>query len=167
MKRTAFIMLSLILAGCEYTVPLAGSPGIPIDRSVLGLWRREAGEGRAEKLLVLPMGDREYLVSYPAGTEEAMFARACLWKGAGITLAQLNWFGTAKADLPNDGKTFQFASYSVESEKLIVRLLNSDVVSKDAASAEALAASILEHRDNPDLFRQEMAFVKAGHSENP
>lgn len=89
-----------------------------------------------------------------------MFAKGCLWRSAVVTLVQLDWFGTAQGKLPEDGRTFQFVSYTVKGDALRLRLLNPDVVAKEIRSTEALAKAIAGSQDNPRLFRDEMVFHK-------
>jgi len=160
MKRMLWVVLCVTLTGCDYTVPLVKSPGTDMDRSVIGRWQRSEADGQTESLLVLPFNKREYMVCYPAGSDDAMFARASLWHGDGMTLVQLDWFGTARGSLPDDNRTFQFVAYAVDGERLTVRLLNPEVVDKDVASAEDLAQALDVNRDDPALFRSEMVFAK-------
>jgi hypothetical protein len=160
MKKSLIVLACGLLAGCEYTVPLAQNPEIEIDRAVLGLWQRSKEDGQTEQILVLPLDKREYLVSYPAASPDAMFARACLARTAGKTLVQLKWFGTAQANLPDDDRVYQFVTYSVAEDKLTVRLLNSDVVGKDAKSTDELARAIAANADKTDLFREAMVFTR-------
>jgi hypothetical protein len=150
-----------LLAGCDYTVPLVRTPDRAIDTAIVGLWQRTGADGKVEQLLVLPLSDVEYLVVFPAGSTDAMFARGSLWHGAALTLVQLDWFGTAQGKLPEDNRTFQYALYTVASEILTVRLLNPDVVAKDIASSDALAREIANNEGHSNLFRNEMVFQKA------
>jgi hypothetical protein len=160
MKKVLSVVVCAVLAGCEYTVPLVKTPKIDIDKSVVGLWERSKDNGQTESLLVLPLSPKEYMVSFPAGSKGAMFARGCLWRRAGMTLVQLDWFGTAKAKLAEDDRTFQFASYSLEGDEARIRLLNADIVSKDIKSSKKLAKAIVSNKDKPDLFRNAMVFRK-------
>lgn len=160
MKKAMLVVACVMLAGCEYTVPLVKTPEIDIDTSVVGLWERSRSDGQAESLLVLPLGKHEYMVSYPAGSKDAMFARGCLWSGSDITLVQLDWFGTAQAGLPDNDRTFQFVTYTVEGDRVSVRLLNADVVKKDIVTSADLANSIIANRANPTLFKEAMVFTK-------
>ena len=160
MKRMLMVLVCALLAGCDYTVPLVTAPNIEIDAAVLGLWQTPTTEGRTEQLLVLPLDKHDYLVSYPAGGKEAMFARACLCRIGDKVLVQLKWFGTGDAKLPEDDRVFQFASYSVQGDRLAVRLLNTDVVSKSAASTEELAKLITAKSSQTALFNAPMAFKK-------
>jgi hypothetical protein len=163
MKRLLVVLAAGLLAGCEYTVPLVTSPTIEIDRSVVGLWQTPGENGETHHLLVLPLDQHEYLVSYPSGAEDGLFFRACLCRVGDQSLVQLKCLGTAKAELPNvlnEARVFLFLAYSLEGDKLTVRLLNTEVVKTDVASTEDLAKSITANRDNPNLFKQSATFTK-------
>lgn len=160
MKKTMLFVICLVFAGCDYTVPLVNTPTIDIDRSAIGLWQRAKDDGQIERLLVLPFSEKEYMVSFPASSKDSMFARGCLWQGAGVTLVQVDWFGTARAKLAEDNRTFQFASYSLEKDAIRIRLLNTDVVNKNITSSEELVKAIKNNTTNPNLFRDEMVFKK-------
>jgi hypothetical protein len=148
------------LAGCDYSVPLAEKPAQPVDKALVGVWEQTTDQGEVQRLLVLPLGKAEYLVSFPAGSKDAMFARACLCKAADLTLVQLDWFGTARGGVPDNSRVYQFASYTVTGDTLKGRLLNADVVDRDAASSAALSALIEANQASPRLFRDEMIFTK-------
>jgi len=160
MKMLTVAVVAAALAGCDYTVPLVKTPELPIDKTVVGAWVRTVDNGQSDHLLVLPLGPNEYLVSFPAGEKAAMFARACLCRIDDRTLAQLTWFGTAQGVLPEDGRIYQFAAFTVKNDTLQVSLLNADVVKRDAASPEALAQAITANKDHPELFREVMVFKK-------
>lgn len=160
MRRIALLAVCVLLAGCEYVTPLVKSPEKEIDKRVLGLWERRMDDGRLERLLVLPLGQKEYLVSFPSNSEDAMFARGCLCEVAGRMIVQLEWFGTAKGKLPKEDRVFQFATYSFDAESMKVSMLNSDIVGKDVKTSEDMKASIENAKDNPALFKDERNFVK-------
>jgi hypothetical protein len=149
-----------LLAGCDYTVPLVKTPNAGVDAAIAGLWQRSGVGGKMESLLVLPLNKQEYLVVFPVGSQDAMFARGCLWRSAAITLVQLDWFGTAQGKLPEDNRTFQFVSYAIKGDSMGLRLLNPDIVAKDVTSSDALAKAIADNKDDPKLFRDEMVFQK-------
>jgi hypothetical protein len=160
MKRLLALVVCWILTGCEYTAPLVKTPGLEIDPSITGFWQRAKEDGQKESLLVLPLNKREYLVSFPAGSENSMYARACLCRTADMTLVQMEWIGTAKGDLPSDNRVFQYATYTVSSNSITIRMLNADVVKKDVTTTRALSRSIADNKGKPDLFRNEMVFKK-------
>jgi hypothetical protein len=160
MKCMGVFLIGLILVGCEYTVPLVVKPEIEIDKAVLGVWEQRTEDNKPERLLVLPLDDKEYLVSFPSETDKAMFARACLVRIAGETLVQLRWFGTVQGDLARDNRVYQYAVFSVVKDTLSVRMLNADVVPKTVKSPDELAGAIAEGMDQPDLFREPMVFQR-------
>lgn len=162
MKLKAWLVavFSAFLAGCDYTVQLVKTPEIPIDRALVGAWSREADNGRTERLLVLPLGPTEYLVSFPAEEKNAMFARACHSRAGDWKLVQLTWFGTARGTTPDDDRVYQYAVYTLKGDTLQIGLLNADVVKRDVATAEALVRELNANRDNPALFREAMVFKK-------
>lgn len=149
-----------LLAGCDYTIPLVKTPNLPLDNTVIGLWQSTGGGQETNKLLVLPASKEEYLVVFPAESPNAMFARGCLWKNESLTLVQLDWFGTAQGELPTNNRTFQYARYTIASEKLTLQLLNPEVVSKDIASSNAFIRAMTDNKDKPNLFRDKMVFEK-------
>ena len=150
-----------VLVGCDYKVPLAETAELPVDAALVGSWERTTQQGEKQRLLVLPLGKNEYLVSFPARAKDAMFARAALCKTGTLTLIQLAWFGTAQGATPEDGRIFQYASYTLADGTLKGRLLNADVVDRDVSSAAALSAAIEANRDNPKLFRDAWEFTRA------
>lgn len=163
MQKNALLALACAaaLAGCDYDVPLAEKPEQAIDTALVGAWARTMPEGKTEeRLLILPLGKNEYLVSYPASSPRAMFARACLCKAAGLPLVQFTWFGTAEGTTFDDAGVYQFASCTVTGDTLKGRLLNADVVDRNAASPAALATAIEANKENAHLFREEMVFKK-------
>ena len=160
MKKLMFVVLCGLMAGCEYTVPLLKNPETAIDRSILGLWQRTKEDGQIEQLCVLPLDQKEYLVSYPSGVKTSMFARACVCSAAGKPLVQLEWVGTGEGKLVEDNRAFQFVAYSLAGDTLTVRLLNSDLVSKDLTSSAELSKSIEANKDSVNLFKEPMVFTR-------
>jgi hypothetical protein len=160
MKRMMLLGLFVLLVGCEYIVSLVTTPEIDIDKSIIGLWQRSQEDGQTERLLVLPLGKKEYLVSFTAGSDDAMFGRACLCRVSGKMLFQIEWLGTAKAELPKDNRVFQFGNYSLAGDTLTLHLLNSDLISKDISSSADLAKAIAGNIKNPKLLREGMVFRK-------
>lgn len=161
MKRILMLCLAgAWLAGCDYTVPLVQTPVVDLDQALVGRWQKTGSADGTDQLLVLPLGKREVLVVFPAGTKDAMFARGSLWRQADLTLMQLDWFGTAQGKLPTDSRTYQYAAFDIAGDTLRVRLLNPDTVDKGAASTEALQQAILASQANPKLYRDAMSFRK-------
>ena len=162
MKKLLVLAACAVLAGCDYTVPLANIPGLEIDSGLVGLWQSAKDDGQMESLLVLPLNKKEYMVSFPAGSKDAMYAKAWLCRSASMTFVQLEWIGTAQGKLPEDRRVFQLAGYSILGDTLTARLVNADVVKNDMKSTEELAKAIAENKGKPAFFKEKMVFTRAG-----
>ena len=160
MKALLLLTFCILVAGCDYTVPLATTPDLDRDPALIGLWQTKADDGKPQSLLVLPLGIREYLVSFPAGTSDAMFARAFLFRTVDRTLVQVEWIGTAAGKVPEDRRVYQYAAYTLTANELSLRLLNPDVVKRDAVSAGDLTLAMADHAKDSDAFRKPMVFTK-------
>ena len=157
MKFLATAVLCVLFVGCDYTVPLVAKPEIKIDKTVLGVWQ---GREEKERLLVLPLGETEYLVSYPSGDKNALFARACLGKVGEQQIIQLRWFGTGKGKVADDKRVYQYVSFSVVEDALVVSHLSTKVVPKNVASTEELRQAIAKGVKNPALFQEPRRFQR-------
>jgi hypothetical protein len=165
LKSLLFAIISLLLAGCDFTAPLSGKPEMAIDGRALGLWERVKPDGETEQLLVMALNEEEYIISWPKGAATELFARAHLFEFSGKTLVQLQWFGNSDGDVPDDDapdddRVFQIASYTVTGDALEIRLLNADVTGKDFQSTDELARAIKNNHDNPNIFRSKMIFKR-------
>ncbi len=170
LKSLLFAIISLLLAGCDFTVPLSGKPEMAIDGRALGLWERVKPNGETERLLVMALNEREYILSWPKDAETELFARAHLFEFSGKTLVQLQWFGNSDGDAPDDDRVFgavqdddrvfQIAAYTMTGNALEIQLLNADLIGKDFQSSDELARALESNNDNPALFRDEMIFKK-------
>ena len=159
------VAVAFLLTGCDFEVPLAQSPPLDIAEKLLGVWERDSEQYREQRLLVLPMGRREYLVSFPHGSADAMFARAYLFRQQADILVQLEWLGTARGALPEDKRIYQVGRCDMENGRLAVRLLNTGVVDKDATTTAHLELSLIENRNHPELWGKPLFFVRSQETE--
>ena len=160
MKKLMIAIICLVLAGCDFTVSLSDSPEMAIDSRTTGLWETMKSNGYTERLLVLPLNKREYLVAWPKGGTTELYARAHLFQLSGKTLVQLEWFGNSDGVVPDDNRIYQYASYEISGDELVIQMLNPDVVGKDFQSSNELAGSIEANMDNPALFRDKTTYKK-------
>lgn len=158
MRCLLLISLCLLLAGCEYTVPLVQNPGMQMDSDLIGLWERTESASSRHQALVLPFDDTHYVFSYRTDPKEGAMAKASLVECADMTLVQIEWMGSVKGKLPENDRIYQYASYTLEGDTLRVALLNSAVVPKDVMSSAELRDTIEARQDHPDLFRPPMVF---------
>ena len=162
MKWRLTVVVCLLLAGCDFTVPLSGKPEMVIDKQAVGLWERVLPDGDTERLLVMALNEREYVLCWPKGAGTELFARAHLFEYSSKSLVQLQWFGNSEGAAPDDDRVFQIAAYSVAGDVLEIRLLNADVTGKDFRSSDELARAIESNKDNPSLFLDVMIFKRQG-----
>ena len=160
MKKIMTLMACAVLIGCDYTVPLVKTPALNTDPALIGLWQHTKPDGQVEDLTILPLGPQEYLVSFPAGSKDSMFARACLCRVADKVLVQLEWIGDEKGKTVEDGRAYQFASYTVTGNALTVRMLNTDIVSKNVKTTPELVEAITANKAKSDLFKEETLYSK-------
>lgn len=160
MRAALILFTTLLLSACDYTVPLVAKPERPIDVRAVGLWQQTGDKNVANRLVLLPLNHREYLVAFPAQQKETLYAHATLWQEGGMRLIQLNWIGTAQGTTPQNSRTYQYARYRLDGDRLTVILLNPETVSKEIDSAEKLAQTIRQHKNDPALFRKPMHFVR-------
>lgn len=156
--RSILLGLALLLSACDFTVPLANKPEMTIDHSLVGLWQRTSERGEVQKLLILPLNEREYLISFPANNEKALYARAWSYHFAGHQFVQLRWIGTRAGTVPDNARVYQLATYQRHGDILDVRMLNTDLIDNDISSTGELRRSIRKHRNDPNLFRQTLRF---------
>jgi len=157
-------LLMLVLCGCEYAVPLAKNPAVAIDPNVIGVWspkQDECGEEeREEKMVILPFSENEYMIIYPAGEEE-MYFRAYTVELDGLSVIQLCWLGQRQRPLSKSQKPYQVCKYELNDGILSIQVLNSKVIDRRADTSEALAASLLDKKADPELFQEPARFQKA------
>jgi hypothetical protein len=159
MKIGWLMAMAGMLCGCDYTVQMTKSPSVRIDPALVGAWERDRDDGTSEHLVILPLGLREYLVSFPAHTSDSLFGRACLWRLEGHTFLQIEWIGTARGLMPADRRVYQYASFAASPEALSFSLFNPAVIPD--APPDEFAASITRNRGRPDRFRDSMAFRRS------
>ena len=157
-KLSIITLAVLLLAACDFTVSLSEKPQMRIDDRATGLWQRTKPDGGTESLLILPLDEHEYFISWPHGAKTELYARAHLFKLDGMTLVQLRWFGNSEGNIPDDDRNYQIADYTIHGETLTIRLVNADTIGRDFDSADELAAAIGAERDTPSLYKTSIMF---------
>jgi hypothetical protein len=160
MKTLWVVGICLLLVGCVYEVPLATESQQEVNKALLGKWQTVAEPGAVQELLVLPLGPKEYLVSYPSNAPDGMFFRAFVAQTAAPVIMQFQLLGTAAGKVPDGGRVYHFGTFRLDGPQLVLRLINPDVVSKDVTTTDALAKAIAAQRDNPALFAEQTVFAR-------
>lgn len=146
------------LAACEYEAPLTADHTIAIDRTALGLWELDG-----EQLLILPFSGTEYAVHYPM-KNDPVYWRAYPIEVGGKACVQVEAIGTGDGPVPADERgRFHVVSYDLDGDKLVLRTLNTDLVSKRLASTEALREAFITHKDDENLFTNPGVFTRVKH----
>ena len=158
------VLLVLVLAGCEYQVPLADKQDIPVDESILGLWEQVPEKTDTAKsednMLVLKYTDKEYLVHYPTG-KNGMYFRGYPIKIDGKIYMQIQLIGIKDGDVEKKDRRFHVVSYLLSDGQLEIKTLNSELVDKNLQDSAKLMEAFLKNKDNKDLFKNPGKFRKA------
>ncbi len=162
MKTVCMAGICLLLVGCVYEVPLATESQQEVNRALLGKWLTVADDGAVQELLVLPLGAKEYLVSYPSNAKDGMFFRAFVAQTGTTPVMQFQLLGSANGEAPADRRVYHFGTFRLDGPQLVLRLINPEVVSKDVTTTEALAKAIAAQRENPALFAESTTFQRLG-----
>lgn len=160
MKTVCVLAVCLLLVGCVYEVPLATEPQQEVNKAWLGKWQTVAADGAVQELLVLPLGAKAYLISYPSNAKDALFFRAFVAQAGAVPIMQFQLLGAATGELPDGPRVYHFGSFRLDGPQGVLRLLNPEVVSRDVTTTEALAEAIASQRENPALFAEPTTFQR-------
>ncbi len=162
MRSACIMMVCLLLVGCVYEVPLATESQQDVDKALLGTWQTVEADGKVRELLVLPLGAKEYLVSYPSKAPDGMFFRAFVAQAGPMPIMQFQFLGVANGEAPDGRRVYHFGTFRLDGPQLVLRLINPEVVSKDVTSTEALVKAMAAQRENPALFAEPVTFQRLG-----
>ena len=156
-----FIVVMLVIVGCDYQAPLTADHTVSIDQSVLGLWE-EVPKGDKppnpdERMLILRFSDTEYLIHYPTG-KDGLFFRGYPINVGGVPCVQVQLIGGYDGDIEKEDRKYQVISYSLSNGMLELRTLNTDLVDKNLQDSASLRQAFLKHKDNKDLFKNPGTF---------
>jgi hypothetical protein len=158
-----FILYSFIFCGgCDFNFPL-GAPALPIEDGLCGRWQCVSkNSDKKDVLLVLPLSEQEYLVNYPLDADSGLYGKAWLVDIGGSKLVQLEWVGSASGEgaKKENAKRYQLLSYSINAEKLTVRLINPEFIKDKPTIPDELKAFIKANFTNEALYREPIAFRK-------
>ncbi|MDQ0290130.1 hypothetical protein [Oligosphaera ethanolica] len=158
MKTLPLVLaLVLLLLGCDYHVALVTTPDQPLQQNLIGLWQRQDAAGHKELLQVLPWDKHQYLIVFPAGQKDSLYARACHWRNDALPMVQITWLGSTEP-IAADTPPFQYARWTLVNDTLTVQSLNPEQISNATRSSTALANSITANADDPTIFREAMIF---------
>ena len=152
MKKLILPAILLLLAGCDYEVPLGQTPAALANPALAGTW---AGQLMDEKpvSMEVKISGTDYLVIYTIGSDTLTF------NGFEVKANDLNLIQLAMKD--NEKTLYSFFKYSLTPEGLSVCRLNPEVVSAKCQTVEELLKDINLHRNNPFLFTEPLKFTRS------
>lgn len=152
MKKMLLPAILMLLAGCDYDIPLSPTASAPANPALTGTWTGQSADRKTASLKIESSGT-EYNVTYSEDSDAVTF-KGFEIKAAGLNLIQL--------ELQNsDSKKYLFAKYELTPDSLTVYRLNPDVVSGKCQTPEELLNDIAVHRQNRFLFKDPLKFLKS------
>lgn len=145
--RCVVLSASLLLAGCDFTVPLSTKPDRAIDDRLLGDW---ISPGAWMKIRAY---DGENYIVYHNGTA----FRAWHSSVAGLPLITVKEIESK----PAEGK-FAYLVYEVadDGRRLNLRVVSDEVVSKKINDTAAMRQAIERHAKHPELLSEVFPFSR-------
>lgn len=156
MKKILFPVLLMLLAGCDFDVPLSQTASAPANPALAGTWDGESADGKPVSLEIKISG-LDYYVTYGTSSDTLTF-KGFEIKAAGLDLIQMEVQG---ADPQDEKDKYFFVKYELTPEGLSVYRLNLEVVSGKCQTTEELLSDLTVHRKNPFLFTEPMKFTKS------
>ena len=153
MKKPLLPVVLMLLAGCNYEIPLSQTASSPANPALNGIWI-----GSSSKDVPTPMevkiSGTDYFVIYGTSSNSLCF------KGFEVKANDLNLIQLELQNAETSNK-YLFVKYELTPDSLTVYQLNNDVVSAKCQTPEELLADITVHRNNPFLFSEPMKFTRS------
>jgi len=156
MKKILLPIIAMLLAGCDYEVPLCQTAAGPANPELTGKWTGQPTEGKPVSMEIKISGT-DYNAIHTEGSDTLTF-KGFEIKAAGLNLIQLE---LQNADKDYQNSRYLFVKYELTAEGLSVYRLNTGVVSERCQTAEELLKDIDVHRNNPFLFAEPLKFTKS------
>jgi hypothetical protein len=151
MKKLLLPAILILLAGCDYEVPLSQTASAPANQALAGSWSQQDGD-KQYRMNIQTSGN-DYVVTYGEAEGTPLTLKGFEVSAAGLNLIQLKLQGAETA-------TYLFVKYELTADSLSVCRLNPDVVSAKCQTAGELTADIEVHRRNPFLFSAPLRFTR-------
>lgn len=155
MKNILLSVILVILAGCDYEIPLRQTASSVANPALAGTWAGQPADEETVSMKIATSGT-DYFVTYTQGSNSLSFNGFEI-KAADLNLIQLELRG----DTEGSKAKYVFAKYELTPAGLSVHRLNPNVVSAKCQTAEELLNDINVHRQNPFLFSEPLKFTKS------
>ena len=153
MKKFILPVILMLLAGCDYGVPLSQTATSAANPALAGTWTGQSSDGKTAALEIKTSGT-DYSAAY---TEDG---NTITFKGFGVSAAGLNLIQLELQNADNQNK-YLFVKYELTPEGLSVYRLNPEVVTAKCKTTEELLGDIAVHKQNPLLFAEPLKFTKS------
>lgn len=153
MKKIILPAILILLAGCDYEVPMSQTAASAADPALAGTWTGQSSEGKTAAMDIKTSGT-DYTATY---TEDGS---SIILKGFAVSAAGLNLIQFELQNADNQNK-YLFVKYELTSEGLSVYRLNPEVVSAKCKTTEELLGDIAVHKQNPLLFAEPLKFSRS------
>lgn len=153
MKKILLPIIAMLLAGCDYEIPLSQTAAGPANPELTGTWCGQSADGKPVFMEIKTSG-MDYSVTYTEGSDTLSF-KGFEIKAAGLSLIQLE---LQNADTQ---KKYLFAKGELTSNSLSVYRLNTEVVSAKCQTTEELLNDLTAHKQNPLLFTEPLKITKS------
>lgn len=143
------LLVSLVLAGCNYDSPLTARPTKNIDPRLLGDWVIvDKDTGKTEAMQVRQLDKETYVIAL-----DGDLYSACHTDFAGTPFISIQDLNT-----PERLYLFFAATVSIDGRQITVQTLSTKVVPVTTKGRSALQKLIKANLANPDLFEQPLIF---------
>lgn len=145
-------VIFILLAGCDFDVPISRTATVPADPALAGVWFRKADQETFT--MNIRISGTDYAVTYGEVGEASLTFKGFAVETAALKLIQL--------ELKDSGITkYLFVKYELTPEGLSVFRLNKQIVSALCQTSEELISDIVLHKNNPFLFEEPIKFTRS------
>ena len=156
MKKILLPALLMLLAGCDYEIPLSQTASSDANPALAGIWNGQSADGKTVSMEIKTSG-MDYLVTYTEGSNSISF-KGFEVQAAGLNLIQLELLSAGNES--QKGR-YLFVKYELTSDGLSVYRLNTEVVSAKCQTSDELLNDITAHWQNPFLFTEPLKFINS------
>lgn len=146
----------MLLAGCDYEIPLSLTPSAPANPALAGKWNEQSTGGNPASIEI-KISAKSYDVVY-TNEGKALTFKGLAIKAAGLNMVQLEW---QEPDAAESKNKYLFAKYELTTNSLFIYCLNPNVVSAKCQTTEEMLSDLSTHRNNPFLFKEPMIFIRS------
>ena len=144
-------LLGLILAGCNFDVPLTAKPTRPINDQLVGDWlSTDTDAARVVRMNVRKLDETTYAVSYDGDLYRAFHSDF-----AGLSLVSAQ-------DLNSRERKYAYFTWqlSADGARLTLKGVSTRVIPDTTKDAGVIQELIKKNRSNPELFGEEAVFTR-------